>query len=167
MENKNRIAGLKRVVAAEVKALGELAQAGVRTSDFPRYDAQQQRVADAKADLRKATGIAEPEPEYCNHCRRSVDSEFDALERFNDGTILHAHCAEDLRDEEELPPLWFAHSNGLDSFNQVAVTNWKETIVVADLRRFEKNIFRDDLWKAAIAFGDAYAAALNAEIEDN
>lgn len=165
----NRIPGLKRVVAAELKALGELAEAGIRTSDFPRYDAQQQRVADAKADLRKAMGIVDPMPEseYCAHCRRSVDRDTEALERFNDGTILHVHCADGLRDEGQLPALWYSHSNGLDTFNQVAVTNGDQTIVLADLARFEKCIHRIGLWNAAFAFADAYAAALNSEIEEN
>ena len=67
MPTNDRIAGLKRVVLAEVKALGELSAAGIRTTDFPRYDAQQQRVADAKADLRKATDDA-PFPDECEYC---------------------------------------------------------------------------------------------------
>lgn len=108
-----------------------------------------------------------PESEYCAHCRRSVDRDTDALERFNDGTILHVHCAEELRDEGQLPALWYSHSNGLDAFNQVAVTNGDQTIVLADLSRFEKCIHRVDLWNAAFAFADAYAAALNSEIEEN
>ena len=43
-----------------------------------------------------------PESEYCAFCRRSVDREFDALEIFADGTILHRHCAEDLRANGQL-----------------------------------------------------------------
>jgi len=119
------------------------------------------------SDIEVAPPTTMPESEYCAHCRRSVDRDTEALERFNDGTILHVHCAEELRDEGQLPALWYAHSNGLDTFNQVAVTNGEKTIVVANLARFEKCIFRDDLWKAAIAFGDAYAMALNCEIEEN
>jgi hypothetical protein len=101
----DRIAGLKREVLAEVKALGELAEAGIRVSDFPRYDAQQQRVSDAKKSLRKAMGIVDPKPvesDYCAFCRRSVDRDVDALEIFADGTLLHRHCAEDLRANHEL-----------------------------------------------------------------
>ena len=108
-----------------------------------------------------------PESEYCAHCRRSVDRDTDALERFNDGTILHLHCAEELRDEDQLPPLWDLDCNGLNTHNQVAVTNGKETIVLANLARFEKGIFCADLWNAAYAFATAYAAALNSEIEEN
>jgi hypothetical protein len=51
------LADLRKRVATEVKELGKLATAGIRTSDFPRYDAQQQRVADAKKDLRIALGM--------------------------------------------------------------------------------------------------------------
>ena len=48
---------LKENVKREVANLGKLAEAGIRASDFARYDAQQQKVADAKRALRIALGI--------------------------------------------------------------------------------------------------------------
>ena len=110
---------------------------------------------------------AMPEPEYCAYCRRSVDRGEDMLEFFDDGTMLHTGCAIDLRAEDQLPALWESHCNGLDTYNQVAVTNGKETIVLANLTQFEKSLHHDELWSAGCAFANAYAAALNSAPEEN
>jgi len=40
--------------------------------------------------------------EFCALCRRSVDRESEDLEFFADGSILHKHCAADLRADGQL-----------------------------------------------------------------